>query len=94
VCGSIHLNTAFEDHIKFLVGPEYESPKITPLAKRNMMNVFEGSLKPDFSLADEEPYYYVDLKGVKDSEEHGIRDNTIPIRKSVTSFNEIARKHA
>jgi len=84
----MHLNIAFENHIAFLVGEEYDS--IRPSSKRKMLDEFEKGIKPNFTLEDSGPFN-VDLIGASNNEDGTIRDSTITIHKPVNPSSSQAR---
>ncbi|KAK7398435.1 hypothetical protein QQX98_012186 [Neonectria punicea] len=81
LCGSIFLDTSFEQHICTLVG-EKEYAEIKPIHKQRMMKMFELGVKRSFTLESNKDYS-VDLRGVVDNYDEGIEDDCITLKKSM-----------
>jgi hypothetical protein len=78
-CGSVFLDRAFEDHIRGLLGDEYNI--IKEKDKVRMMSDFELAIKPSFRLnPDDNPKLMVDLRGVKENIPRGIEDESITLK--------------
>ena len=77
------LDLAFEEHIRTLVGRK-EYDKIKAKDKKKMLRDFEFGIKRAFNK-DDVVNHSVDLRGVEDSPEHGIEDDTIQIKQYVSA---------
>ncbi|KAF9874990.1 hypothetical protein CkaCkLH20_07684 [Colletotrichum karsti] len=92
LCGSVFLDTAFENCIKTLVGErQYEG--IRSIDKKKMLRTFDFGVKRSFSAGPNQSRkeYSVDLRGVEDNEEEGILDETISLKQSMlqTVFDHV-----
>ncbi len=70
------IDKAFERYIRLLVG-ERQYDELREKVKRMMLLEFEMSVKRCFTGDDKK--YSVDLRGVEDSPQEGIEDETIPL---------------
>lgn len=84
LCGSVFLDLAFEKYITTIVGKyQYfnrsgDRKGIKESSRKRMMQQFEFGVKRAFSGAPDQNLS-VDLKGVEDDDDVGIRDDTISL---------------
>nr|EAQ70857.1 hypothetical protein MGCH7_ch7g264 [Pyricularia oryzae 70-15] len=76
LCGSVYINHAFEKDLKLRVG-ERQYKSIQRARRRKMLLDFD-TVKQSYE-GDPTKDFEVDLKGVQDSKENGIEDETIAI---------------
>ncbi|KAF8535784.1 hypothetical protein BDD12DRAFT_891741 [Trichophaea hybrida] len=79
MCGSIHLNIAFHDHVAHLVGEDFHNTqKYSQDSIRDMMSQFDMQIKPRFTLEDKSNSN-VDLRKVSRMENGTVSNDTIII---------------
>ncbi|KAH9437236.1 hypothetical protein MCOR02_000892 [Pyricularia oryzae] len=88
LCGSVYINHAFEKDLKLRVG-ERQYKSIQRARRRKMLLDFD-TVKQSYE-GDPTKDFEVDLKGVQDSKENGIEDETIAISASTmrTVFDHV-----
>jgi hypothetical protein len=77
MCGAIHLNIAFENHISYLVGEVYET--LPNSSKKKIRDSFEN-IKAEFRLGDPDTNstpICIELPGVPDNSDGSIRGGMV-----------------